>query len=106
LNLDNHFEERLMALINIDASALSLSENSPYSVVEVEFNYSETTVQNGTVIYYGATLSDGTNSEEILFSLTVTSGEEIPASSVFAYAPDVVFESEITASNGRVYYTE
>ncbi|MGI6402865.1 MAG: hypothetical protein ACOX0K_01300 [Oscillospiraceae bacterium] len=94
-----------MALITVNATATAMSENSPNSVVEITFNYGGTTEQNGTVIYYGALLSDGTNSEYVLFPLTVSSGTDIPASSEFAYTPAVTFTGEITASQGRVYYT-
>ncbi len=94
-----------MASVIVTASAMALSQNSPYSVVDLTFNYQDTTVQNGTVLYYGALLSDGTNTEYVLFPLTVTSGTDIPDTAEFAYTPDVTFTAEITASEGKIYYT-
>ena len=94
-----------MAAISVSVSATALSENSPNSVVDITFNYTGTTEQNGTVIYYGALLSDGTNSEYVLFPLTVTSGTDIPADSEFSYTPTVTFTGTINASQGKVYYT-
>ena len=94
-----------MATINVTATATALSTNSPYDVVDLTFNYAGTTVQNGTTIYYSAHLSDGTNSEDVLFPLTVTAGTDIPASEEFAYTPQAVFTAAITATDGKIYYT-
>ncbi|KPU42424.1 hypothetical protein OXPF_42090 [Oxobacter pfennigii] len=94
-----------MAIVNVAANVTALSENSPYSVVELIFNYEGTTVQNGTVIYYSAHLSDGTNSEDVVFPFTITAGTEIPATGNFAYTPGVTFISEINATEGKIYYT-
>lgn len=94
-----------MATINVAATATSLSTNEPYGVVDLTFTYSGTTVQNGTVIYYGAHLSDGTNSEDVLFPFTVTSGTDIPTSEEFAYTPQTTFIAAVTATVGKVYYT-
>ena len=94
-----------MATVNVNVTATALSENSPNSVLDITFTYAGTTEQNGTVIYYGALLTDGSNSEYVLFPLTVSSGTNIPASSEFAYTPAVIFTGEVTASQGKVYYT-
>lgn len=94
-----------MAEIAVTASATALSTNVPYDVVDLTFSYAGTTVQNGTVIYYGAHLSDGTVSEDVLFPLTVTSGSNLPASEEFSYTPAVTFTTTITATNGKIYYT-
>lgn len=94
-----------MAAVTVTASAMSLTNNSKYEVVDITFNYSGTTVQNGTVIYYAAHLSDGTVSEDVLFPLTVTSGTNIPASQEFSYTPGVNFTSTITGTDGKIYYT-
>ena len=94
-----------MATVIVNTSAMELSSSSLYDVVELTFNYAGTTVQSGTIIYYGAHLSDGTVEEDVLFSLDVLADTEIPASSSFAYTPGVAFDAEITATNGRVYYT-
>ncbi|HHY51658.1 MAG TPA: hypothetical protein GX499_00240 [Clostridiales bacterium] len=94
-----------MATVDVNVTATALSENSPNSVIDITFNYGETTEQNGTVIYYGALLTDGTDSEYVLFPLTVTPGTNIPASSEFAYTPTVAFTGTVTGSQGKVYYT-
>lgn len=94
-----------MAAINVTATASALSASSPYSVVDLAFTYADTTVQNGTVIYYGAHLSDGTASEDVLFPFTVTAGSNIPASQEFSYTPGVTFSGAITATDGKIYYT-
>ncbi len=94
-----------MATLTVTASAMELSSNSPYSVVDLTFNYSGTTVQSGTSIYYGAHLSDGSASEDVLFPFTVVPETEIPATNDFAYTPGVTFTDEITATNGKIYYT-
>ena len=94
-----------MATINVTASASALSINSPYSVVDLTFSYADTTTQNGTTIYYGAHLSDGTLSEDVLFPITVTAGSNIPASEQVSYTPSVTFASAITATDGKIYYT-
>lgn len=94
-----------MAALDVTASAKALSENSPFGVVELTFNYEETTAQNGTVLFYSAYLSDGTISEYVVFPLTVTAGTDIPAEESFAYTPGVTFTAEITATEGQIYYT-
>lgn len=94
-----------MATINVTASASALSANSPYSVVDLTFSYADTTTQNGTTLYYGAHLSDGTVSEDVLFPLAVTAGANIPASEEFSYTPGVTFSSAVTATDGKIYYT-
>ena len=94
-----------MATINVTASASALSTNSPYSVVDMVFSYADTTAQNGTTIYYGAHLSDGTASEDVLFPFAVTAGTNIPASEEFSYTPSVTFADTITATDGKIYYT-
>ena len=94
-----------MATIPVTSTATALSTNTPYDVVDLTFNYAGTTVQNGTTLYYGAHLSDGTVSEDVIFPLAVTSGSNIPASEEFAYTPSVTFTAAITATNGKVYYT-
>lgn len=94
-----------MATINVTASVSALSTNSPYSVVDLTFGYAGTTEQNGTTIYYGAHLSDGTVTDDVLFPFTVTAGTNIPASEEFAYTPSVTFTDPITASGGIIYYT-
>lgn len=94
-----------MVLTNITVSPLALSTNSPYDVLDLTFTYAGTTVQNGTTIYYGAHLSDGTVSEDVLFPLTVTAATDIPASEEFAYTPGVAFSAAVSATEGKVYYT-
>lgn len=94
-----------MATVNVTATAMALSTNSPYDVVDLTFNYAGTTVQNGTTIYYSAHLSDGTNTEDALFPLTVISGTDLPASEEFAYTPQTTFTAIITATDGKIYYT-
>lgn len=94
-----------MAAIIVNASAMELSSNSPYSVVELTFDYAGTTVQNGTVIYYSAHLSDGTITDDVIFPFTVTTATDIPATNSFAYTPNVNFTAVITATDGMIYYT-
>ena len=94
-----------MANVDVIVTAQALEANTPYEVVDITFIYSDATEQNGNVIYYGATLTDGTVSEDVLFSYAVTPGTDIPASVSFAYEPTVAFTDTITGSNGKVYYT-
>ena len=94
-----------MATINVTASAATLSTNSPYAVVDLTFTYAGTTSQKGTTIYYGAHLSDSTNSEDVLFPFSVTANTNIPASEEFSYTPKTAFAAAITATDGKVYYT-
>lgn len=94
-----------MVISNIAATAASLSENDPYGVIELGFAYSGTTPQNGTTVYFGAHLSDGTNEEDVLFPLAVTAGDNIPASADFSYTPTVTFTGTVAATEGKVYYT-
>lgn len=94
-----------MVISNVAATAMPLSENDPYGVVELGFTYSGTTPQHGTTVYFGALLSDGTNSEDVLFPLAVTSGDDIPANADFSYTPAVTFSGTVSATEGKVYYT-
>lgn len=94
-----------MAAINVTTTAVSLSENALYDVIDLTFNYAGTTTQHGTLIYYAAHLTDGTVSEDVLFPFTVTSATNIPASEEFAYVPTVTFTAAVTASAGKVFYT-
>ncbi|WOC33364.1 MULTISPECIES: hypothetical protein [Caproicibacterium] len=94
-----------MSAIEVTATAEALSENAPYSVVDLSFHYADTTTQGGTAIYYSATLSDGDLSEDVLFPLAVTAGSAIPADEEFAYTPSAAFTKTVTASNGKIYYT-
>lgn len=94
-----------MATVNVTATAQALTANEPNAVVDLAFTYSGSTVQNGTTIYFGAHLSDGTNTEDALFPMTVTTGTAIPASADFSYTPGVAFSGTITPTLGKVYYT-
>lgn len=94
-----------MATVNVTTTAQTLTTNTPYAVVDLTFNYAGTTAQTGTVIYYGAHLTDETNTEDVLFPFTVSANTDIPASEEFSYTPSVVFTNTVTASGGKVYYT-
>ncbi|MGI6772961.1 MAG: hypothetical protein GX264_08470 [Clostridiales bacterium] len=94
-----------MANVNVDVIAQALQDNDVFEVVDITFTYEEETEQNGSVIYYGATLTDGTVSEDVLFSQSVTPGTDIPETASFAYEPTVAFTGTITGNNGKVYYT-
>ncbi len=96
-----------MALINVTATAQTLTANEPYDVVDLAFTYAGSTVQHGTKVYFGAHLSDGTHSEDALFPVTVTSGDNIPSSANFSYTSTAGFNAPIsvTEGSGKVYYT-
>lgn len=96
-----------MATLNVTATAQTLTENDPYAVVDLAFTYAGTTVQHGTAVYFGAHLTDGTHSEDALFPVTVTSGDNIPQSGNFSYTSTAGFNAPIsvTANSGKVYYT-
>jgi hypothetical protein len=91
--------------VNVLVTAQALSQTSPENtVVEITFTYSGTTITpSDTTIYYSATLSDGTNTENVFFPYTIP-GTDIPASETFAYVPSVSFSGTITGSDGKVYY--
>jgi hypothetical protein len=94
-----------MASVNVSVNAISLSTSDLYDVVDLTFNYAGTTLQNGTIIYYAAHLSDGTVTDDVLFPYTVITATDIPASTEIAYTPTVTFTAPITATLGKVFYT-
>lgn len=94
-----------MAAVNVTTTALAISTNELYDVIDLTFTYAGTTEQNGIKIYYSAHLSDGTITDDVLFPFTVVAATNIPASEEFAYVPTVVFTGPITATLGKVFYT-
>jgi hypothetical protein len=91
--------------VNVNVTPVALSESLPEnSEVSITFTYSgETITPSDTTIYYSATLSDGTNTENVFFPYTIP-GTDIPSSVTFDYMPTVSFSGTITGSDGKVYY--